>query len=1553
MKNFTPLQSKRINSKNTIFLLCLLGSLMLPMLSFAQVISVNSLPELLPYLDDDNVEVKVAPATYTITAADIQNGTYGTPRFVFSGDSSTYDFTGVTINFAADVYTSGYSMSHIQITGNHNVLKNLKMEDMCSKYGTQVEGGVNVIMDGQYNRVEGFHITTRGSYPYGYGDCFGKGGTYTIKHWKHSAFLIRGDYNHALNDTIYHYSYGHCMFMQAASHPTIEGCYLEGETRTTDEMLAEEGTGTAADLIDFYTVWGYRLPSGYTKSTGEAGIRAYNAGTTYINGEEIERGTNDPTILNCYVKDLRVGVTLTHATGTKYVEGVTAIGTERGFAIGSGDIVDCYADAQHGPVFGVDYDSDKNCNAEITVLPYEGETYNGSKYLAYIRGSNHNITLKSAVDNPDQDLKIEFGGDSRTVGQLAEIENYLAKNVTLNNYTNYPVILNENSDSNTGTSGGMVSDFGTNNSITHTAVSTGKYEAEDYLSAADVSTEITTDDGAGLNLTSIEAGDYMTYEIDVPYSGTYSFDYRVASASVDGDFTLSVDGQTLETITFTATGGEQSWTTISSATPVALEKGTQTLKIAANTSGWKMNWFDMVLECAKVEVEPYLEVYNSIGKIVSTESLYDIEVFPGNAVSFQPEPSIGGTWSWTGPNGFTANTRVIDINDVDANDAGDYIAIITNDCGQESTDTFSLTIGGTQQIEAESYSSNSGVTTETTSDTDGGENVTSIDVNDWMEYTFDVIVPATYAIDFRVASATAGDFSFSIDGVDVEQVTFSATGGVQTWVSTSSTEVVYLEEGTHTLKITSNSAGWNINWFKLSGQDYVSPCILPLQEEGIRVQNETVSWTTGLMDISCASSVNVYVELSDTGALTLSDSLNIYYSLDGGEFIEISKNTGSLSETLNTITGLSATTLEVIIKGASSSEENFYTVEKLSIVESTDPFARIEAEDFESKDAAIATSDTRLGSIEPGGWSLYTGLDLTGAISIDASVGTSNSDAYIEVRLGAIDGTLIGTIEVPNTGNYNTYSTASTYIDEVTGIYDVYLVYQTVTSASVCNIDWFAFSDAFVKRPTDPYERFEAEINDGESGTAVLATTDVDGDDEVGDLQNDDYIMFSALNLEEAASIKARVSSSVSGVIEVRVGSAVKGEIIAFIDVPNTGSSNTWETVSATVDYVEGENDIYFVFKGDEGDLFQVNWLQFMKVTEGFSKLEVEDYTSAAEDVRASSTSTDDADDGEGEIISYMKPDYWVSFTDVDLSNAESVYTRYATNYDDVSVEVRIDSLDGELIGTIELASSGGWSDWATASANLSSVSGVHDVYFVYQTESSNYACHSNWFQFSAYEIPESIDTQNRIEFEDYDRADGPVISATTDVDGVEELGSITDDNWILFRNIDLTDMTNIDVRYATATDGVRLDIRLGSYNGDLMGFISLPNTNSEWATFNYSLLGSAEGLQDVYFISQGEGDDLFQLNWFQFQPETSAVSKNAFVNTISLYPNPVSGELTITEAAGATIELYNMLGRIISRSTITSNKQTIDFSQLTEGYYLLKATKIDGKTETLKVIKN
>lgn len=130
----------------------------------------------------------------------------------------------------------------IQIVGQHNVIKNLTLADVGSVHDAPTWRATNIVMDGAHNRIEGIHLTVKGSFPYGYGDIFGKGRDPVISHQKHCAILVRGDSNHVKDCTVIHRAYGHEIYAQGAHDALIEGCYVEGEIRTTDDILAEAGT---------------------------------------------------------------------------------------------------------------------------------------------------------------------------------------------------------------------------------------------------------------------------------------------------------------------------------------------------------------------------------------------------------------------------------------------------------------------------------------------------------------------------------------------------------------------------------------------------------------------------------------------------------------------------------------------------------------------------------------------------------------------------------------------------------------------------------------------------------------------------------------------------------------------------------------------------------------------------------------------------------------------------------------------------------------------------------------------------------------------------------------------------------------------------------------------------------------------------------------------------------------------------------------------------------------------------------------------------------------
>jgi len=202
---------------------------------------------------------------------------------------------------------------------------------------------------------------------------------------------------------------------------------MEGELRTTDEVLAEVGT-SAAD-VNFQTVWGGTLQPGYRFSLQEDGIRAYR---NSANG----RIAADITVRDSVVKFMRSGVGIGLGNGPQHVENVTVLGNESGFWTAGGDVVDCRGDAAVGPLYSED--NPKNgADVELTLLDHSVPRI-GDTPLLYLAGSNHDVVLNDGTTMPfDDSLEIFIGGPRN--GHRSDGETTGASGISLENNTPYPV----------------------------------------------------------------------------------------------------------------------------------------------------------------------------------------------------------------------------------------------------------------------------------------------------------------------------------------------------------------------------------------------------------------------------------------------------------------------------------------------------------------------------------------------------------------------------------------------------------------------------------------------------------------------------------------------------------------------------------------------------------------------------------------------------------------------------------------------------------------------------------------------------------------------------------------------------------------------------------------------------------------------------------------------------------------------------------------------------------------------------------------------------------
>ena len=137
-------------------------------------------------------------------------------------------------------------------------------------------------------------------------------------------------------------------------------------------------------------------------------------------------------------------------------------------------------------------------------------------------------------------------------------------------------------------------DDGFNDALTSIVVSkvtntpsTIQIEAENFVTMSGIQTEACSE--SGLNVGWIDAGDWMVWDINLPATGNYRVEYRIAGMN-GGAIRLEKAGANpiYGTINVPVTGGWQNWQTISHT--VSLTAGQQQIAIYAPAGGYNINW---------------------------------------------------------------------------------------------------------------------------------------------------------------------------------------------------------------------------------------------------------------------------------------------------------------------------------------------------------------------------------------------------------------------------------------------------------------------------------------------------------------------------------------------------------------------------------------------------------------------------------------------------------------------------------------------------------------------------------------------------------------------------------------------------------------------------------------------------------------------------------------------------------------------------------------------------------------------------------------------------
>ena len=116
----------------------------------------------------------------------------------------------------------------------------------------------------------------------------------------------------------------------------------------------------------------------------------------------------------------------------------------------------------------------------------------------------------------------------------------------------------------------------------------------------------------------------------------------------------------------------------------------------------------------------------------------------------------------------------------------------------------------------------------------------------------------------------------------------------------------------------------------------------------------------------------------------------------------------------------------------------------------------------------------------------------------------------------------------------------------------------------------------------------QAEDCDFKSGIETESCSE--GGLDVAFIENGDHIGFKDVDLTNAKDIDFRLASNgAQAALEVRLD-APDGKLIGSIDVKGTGDWQNWSTQTCTIEETSGKHNVYLVFTGEEGYLFNINW---------------------------------------------------------------------------------------------------------------------------------------------------------------------------------------------------------------------------------------------------------------------------------------------------------------------------------------------------------------------------
>jgi parallel beta-helix repeat protein len=788
-----------------------------------------------------------------------------------------------------------------------------------------------------------------------------------------------------------------------------------------------------------------------------------------------------------------------------------------------------------------------------------------------------------------------------------------------------------------------------------------KVEAENWSAMKGVGTEPTSDAGGGQSVGWIDNTDWMDYTVNIPKTGTYTFGFRVATMATNAQLQLrNAAGATLATVSIPNTTGWQSWQTITGT--ATLPAGQQTLRIVATSSdSWNFNYFEIQEGGTSTTPSNLPPTVNAGPDQSITLPVNSVQL---GATANDADGSIA-SYSWTkvsGIEGGFSNTTV-------ANPIfgglfqGTYTLrlTVTDNSGATASDDVVVTVNGAPsastslglRIQAESWTGMKGVGTEGTSDDGGGLSVGWIDNTDWMDYTVNLSQGGTYTVGFRVATpATSGQLKLlNAAGTTLATVNVPNTGWWQNWQTVTAT--VTLPAGQQVLRVLSSSAdAWNFNWFELvaGGSGSAPANQLPTVNAG---NDQTITLPT--------SSVQLSATATDADGTIASYSWTKVSGPAEGNF-------SSTSVANPTFSGLAQGTYTLKVtatdnSGATVSDEIVITVN--AAPSSSNPSGlRVQAENWTGM-KGVGTEGTSddggglsVGWIDNTDWMDYS-VNITQAGTYTVGFRVASPATSGQLKLLNAAGTTLATVNVPNTGWWQNWQTATATVTLPAGQQTLRVL---SSSADAWNFNWFEIGSGSSAAPANQLPT----VNAGSDQTITLPTSSV---------------QLSATATDPDGTIASYSWTKVSGPAEGNFSSTsvanptFSGLVQGTYTLKVTATDNSGATASDEI-------------------VITVNAAPVVSNASAI-RVEAEKWTSMS-GVGTEGTS----DVGGGLSVGWIDNYDWMDYS-VNMPSAGTYVVSFRVASPATSGQLQLRNTAGTVLATVAVPNTGWWQNWQSVSATV------------------------------------------------------------------------------------------------------------------------------------------------------------------------------------------------------------------------------------------------------------